>query len=126
MFPTPNCIPEGGRTAAYQRDMCCRIQRWPGRGSYGAVDLGLEGVWSSKKKGSTCADMKNPGRHGDLEPTAEMMESKETSSLVDGDFVSGHLVPALRAHTPVSCHDVGQMYVFFRSHQKDSANVLFL
>lgn len=69
--------------------------------------------------------MKDPGRHGDLEATAEMMESKEASSLVDGGFVSGHLVPALRALNPVSCHDVGQMYVF-RSHQKDSANVLFL
>lgn len=99
MFPTPNCIPEGGRTAAYQRDMCCRIQRRPGRGSYGAVDLGLERVWSSKKRGSTGADMKDPGRHGDLEATAKMMESKETSSLGDGDFFSGHWVPALRALT---------------------------
>lgn len=49
-LPSPNCALEGGRTAAYQIHSATESQRWSGPMRHGTVGLGLEGVWSGRRK----------------------------------------------------------------------------
>lgn len=77
--------------------------------------MGLKGVWRGKRRGSTGSGMKDLIQDKSWKPRSYSRDdgSEETASLVTAHFFSGHLVSALRALNPISCQDVGQVYMFF-------------